>query len=140
MTLGNLGVLAARAGDLQRGRSMIGEALALFEATDDAPGQMGMRLNLGNLAADAGDHAAARTLLQASRTMAESQRLFRSAGWATLSLAELAIADGDVERAAELLDAALEHLRVLGDQWGIARGLELGEAAAKRSLSPTRER
>jgi hypothetical protein len=29
---------------------------------------------------------------------------------------------------------------VLGDQWGIARGLELGEAAAKRSLSPTRER
>src|SRR4051812_30235934 len=140
MTLGNLGVLAARAGDLQSGRSMIGEALALFEATDDAPGQMGMRLNLGNLAADAGDHAAARTLLQASRTMAESQRLFRSAGWATLSLAELAIADGDVERAAELLDAALEHLRVLGDQWGIARGLEIGEAAAKRSLSPTRER
>ena len=140
MTLGNLGVLAARAGDLQRGRSMIGQALALFEATDDAPGQMGMRLNLGNLAADAGDHAAARTLLQASRTMAESQRLFRSAGWATLSLAELAIADGDVERAAELLDAALEHLRALGDQWGVARGLALGEAAAKRSLSPTRER
>jgi tetratricopeptide (TPR) repeat protein len=140
MTLGNLGVLAARAGELERGRSMIGQALALFEATDDAPGQMGMRLNLGNLAADAGDHAAARTLLQASRTMAASQRLFRSAGWATLSLAELAIADGDVERAAELLDAALEHLRALGDQGGVARGLALGEAAAKRSLSPTRER
>ena len=119
---------------------MIGEALALFQATDDAPGQMGMRLNLGNLAADAGDHAAARTHLQASRTMAESQRLFRSAGWATLTLAELAIADGDVECAAKLLDAALEQLRALGDQWGVARGLALDQAAAKRSLSPTRER
>ena len=140
MTLGNLGILAARAGDLERGRSMLGEALALFEATDDAPGQMGTRLNLGNLAADAGDHAAARTLLQASRTMAESQRLLRSAGWTTLTLAELAIADGDGEHAAELLDAALEQLRALGDNWGVARGLALDQAAAKRSLSPTRQR
>ena len=135
MTLGNLGVLAARAGDLARGRSMIGQALALFEATDDAPGQMGMRLNLGNLAADAGDHAAARTLLQASRTMAESQRLLRSAGWATLTLAELAIAEADAERAARLLDAARGQLRPLGDRWAIARCLELDQAAAKRSLS-----
>ena len=85
---------------------------------------MGMRLNLGNLAADAGDHAAARDAARSEPDDGRaSQRLFRSAGWATLTLAELAIADGDVERAAELLDAALEHLRALGDRWGVARGL-----------------
>ena len=100
---------------------------------------MGMRLNLGNLAADAGEPERARELLEASREMAEQQRLFRCAGWATLTLAELAIADGDAERAARLLDAALAHLRPLGDRWGIARCLELDQAAAKRSLSRSRQ-
>jgi predicted ATPase/DNA-binding SARP family transcriptional activator len=139
VTLGNLGVLAARAGDVERGRSRLGEALALFEETDDAPGQTGMRLNLGNLAADAGEPEHARELLDASRKMAEQQRLFRCAGWATLTLAELAITDGDAERAARLLDAALVHLRPLGDRWGIARCLELDQAAAKGSLSRSRQ-
>ena len=139
MTLSNLGVLAARAGELERGRSLLGEALALFEETDDAPGQAGMRLNLGNIAADAGEPARARELLEASRELAEPQRLFRVAGWVTLRLAELAIADGDAERAGRLLDQALEHLRPLGDRWGVARCLELDQAAAKRSLSPARQ-
>ena len=139
MTLGNLGLLAARAGNVERGRSLLGEALALFDETDDGPGQLGMRLNLGNLAADAGEPEAARELLEASREMAEQQRHVRCAGWATLLLAELAIADGDAERAAGLLDAALGHLRPLGDRWGIARCLELDQAAAKRSLSRSRQ-
>jgi tetratricopeptide (TPR) repeat protein len=137
MTLSNLGVLAARAGDFERGRSLLGDALALFEETDDAPGQAGMRLNLGNIAADAGEPERARELLQASRELAEPQSLFRAAGWTTLTLAELAIADGDAERAARLLDQALQRLRPLGDQWGVARCLELDQAVAKRSLSPT---
>jgi tetratricopeptide (TPR) repeat protein len=140
MTLGNLGVLAGRAGEHERSRSLIGEALALFEATDDAPGQMGMRLNLGNLAADAGEPERARELLEASLRMAESQRLFHLAGWAALTLAELAIADGEAERAARMLDMGLERLRELGDRWGVARGLELDQAAAKGSLRPARER
>jgi tetratricopeptide (TPR) repeat protein len=123
MTLSNLGVLAARAGDLERGRSHVDEALAVFEQTDDAPGKMGMRLNLGNLAADAGEPERARQLLEASREMADQQRLFRCAGWASLRLAELAIADGDAERTVRLLDAALERLRPLGDRWGVARCL-----------------
>jgi hypothetical protein len=71
--------------------------------------------------------------------MAEQQRLFRCAGWATLTLAELAITDGDAERAARLLDAALAHLRPLGDRWGIARCLELDQVAAKGSLSRSRQ-
>lgn len=135
MTLGNLGLLAGRAGDLEQARSTIGEALALFEASDDAPGQMGMRLNLGTLAADAGDHDGARALLEASRAWAEGQRLVRCAGWATLRLAELAIAEGETRRAAALLDEALERLRALRDRWGVARALELDQAAAKRPLS-----
>jgi hypothetical protein len=57
----------------------------------------------------------------------------------TLTLAELAIADGDAERAARLLDEALEHLRPLGDRWGIARCLELEQVVANGSLSPARQ-
>ena len=139
MTLGNLGLLAARAGSLEQGRSILGEALALFEETDDAPGQTGMRLNLGNIAAHAGERERARELLEASREMAEPQHLFSCAGWVTLTLAELATVEGDAERAARLLDAALERLRSLGDRWGVARGLELDQAAAKGPLSPARE-
>ena len=139
MTLSNLGILAARGGDLERSRSLLGDALALFEETDDAPGQAGMRLNLGNIAADAGEPQRARELLEASRELAEPQHFFRVAGWVTLRLAELAIADGDAERAARLLDQALERLRPLGDRWGVARCLELDQAAAKRSLSPARQ-
>ena len=139
LTLGNLGVLAARAGDVERGRSLIGEALELFEETDDAPGQMGMRLALGHIAADAGELERASDLLEDGRERADKQLLFRVAGWAAIALAELALACGDGERAGELIDMALERLRPLGDSWGIARCLELDQAAAKRSLSAAGE-
>jgi hypothetical protein len=103
-----------------------------------------MRLNLGTLTADAAADAAAadraRELLEAARRRAEAQLLLRCAGWTTLRLAELAIAGGEPDRAAGLLDAALAHLRPLGDRWGVARALELDRAAAKGSLSPARER
>jgi hypothetical protein len=98
-----------------------------------------MRLNLGNIAADAGEPERARELLEASRALAEPQSLFRAVGWVTLRLAELAVADGDTERAGRLLDQALRHLRRLGDRWGVARCLELDQAAAKRLLSPARQ-
>jgi hypothetical protein len=99
-----------------------------------------MRLNLGNIAARAGERALARELLEPTRRHAESQLLYRCAGWATLTLAELAIADRDGERVSGLLDAALERMRALGDRWGVARALELDQAAAKSALSPARER
>jgi predicted ATPase/DNA-binding SARP family transcriptional activator len=139
MTLGNLGVLTARAGDPARGAATVREALALFEEDDDLPGQMGMRLALGHIAADAGDSAQAREMLESSRDLADQQLLFRCAGWTTLRLAELAIAGGELERASELVDSALGRLRPLGDLWGVSRGLELDQIAAKRSLSPAGE-
>jgi hypothetical protein len=58
----------------------------------------------------------------------------RLTGW----LAELVIAD-DSERAARLLDAGVGQLRRLGDRWAIARWLELDQAAAKGSLSRSRQ-
>jgi tetratricopeptide (TPR) repeat protein len=139
MTLGNLGVLAVRAGDTERGQAMVAEALALFEETEDMPGQMGMRLSLGNIAADAGDSTRARDLLTSSRDLAERQLLARCAGWATLRLAELELAGGDAESVRRLLDEALASLGSLGDRWGVARCLELDQAAAKGSLSPAGE-
>jgi tetratricopeptide (TPR) repeat protein len=124
---------------VERGRSLIGEALTLFDETDDAPGQMGMRLALGHIAADAGEHERARELFEDVRKRADRQLLFRVAGWAAIALAELAIAGGDTERAAQLIDLALERLRPLGDSWGVACCLELDQAAAKRSLSAAGE-
>jgi ATP/maltotriose-dependent transcriptional regulator MalT len=132
-------VLAGCAGDFERAESLLRDALALFEDTDDAPGKMGMRLNLGNVLAAAGQSERARELLETSREMGERQLLFRCSGWTSLRLAELALADGDADRAAQLVDAALERLRPLGDQWGIARALELDQTAAKPSLSPAGE-
>ena len=100
---------------------------------------MGMRLNLGHLAADAGEREVARALLEANRAMADAQRLFRCVGWTTLALAELALADGDEAARPSWSTPRLARLRPLGDRWGLARSLELGEAAAKRPLSPARE-
>jgi tetratricopeptide (TPR) repeat protein len=139
MTLGNLGILAAWSGDVARAEAIFGEALALFEESDDVPGQTGVRLNLGNVYAYAGDKERARELLEEAAVMAEQQLLFRAAGWIELRLAEMAIADNDGPRATDLIDRALGRLRPLGDRLGIARGLELDEAAAKSSLSPARE-
>jgi predicted ATPase/DNA-binding SARP family transcriptional activator len=139
MTLGALGVLSARSGDVERGQTLLGEALELFEETDDAPGQMGMSMSLGNVVAAAGDHERARRLLESSRQMADEQLTFRCSGWVSIRLAELAIETGDPELAARHVDEALERLRPLGDKWGIARCLELDQAAAKRPLSPAGE-
>jgi tetratricopeptide (TPR) repeat protein len=140
MTIGNLGVLAARAGDPGRGRAVVAEALEEFEDTDDAPGRMGLRLNLGNLAADAGELGRARGLYEESIRLAEAQRLLRAAAWTGVTLAELALAEGDASGASRLLETALARMRALGDRWGVARALELGQAAAKTPLSPARER
>jgi predicted ATPase/DNA-binding SARP family transcriptional activator len=139
MTLGNLGVLTARAGDPARGAATVREALALFEEDDDLPGQMGMRIALGHIAADYGETEQAREMLESGRDLADQQLLFRCAGWTTLRLAELAIAGGEFEGASDLVDSALGRLRPLGDLWGVSRGLELDQIAAKRSLSPAGE-
>ena len=140
MTLGNLGVLAARAGELERGRSTIGEALTCFEETDDAPGQMGMRLNLGNLAADAGETGTARGLLDESRADGRDAapaprppagRRSRSPRWRSRT----ATSSGRDR-------CSTRRSRACGRSatgWGVARGLELGQAAAKGSLSPPRD-
>jgi hypothetical protein len=71
--------------------------------------------------------------------MADEQLTFRCSGWVSIRLAELAIETGDPELAARHVDEALERLRPLGDKWGIARCLELDQAAAKRPLSPAGE-
>jgi predicted ATPase/DNA-binding SARP family transcriptional activator len=139
VTMGNLGVLTARAGDPERAQAVIADALALFEERDDLPGQMGMRLALGNVAADAGDAARGRELLEAHRAASDELLLPRAYGWASLRLAELAASEGDQEGAASFVDEALSRLRPLGDRWGVARALELDQAAAKSPLSPAGE-
>ena len=139
ITMGNLGLLAARAGEVERGKAIIEEALAVFDQADDAPGQMGMLLILGNVAADAGDADGGRRRLEAHRESAERLLLPRTSGWAALRLAELELAEGDAERAAGLVGEAFELLRPLRDRWGVARCLELRETAAKRPLSRTGE-
>ncbi len=141
ITLGNLGVLAARGGDLERGRALLAEAQASFERTSDVPGMTGMRLNLGQLLADArraGDGPrAARG--QRGRARTSSACSAAPAGW-TSGWPSSPSPRSDAERAGELLGAARRRLGELGDRWGLAWASELEQAAAKRSLSPSRAR
>jgi tetratricopeptide (TPR) repeat protein len=139
ITMGNVGLLMARAGDPEQAQAVISDALANFERRDDLPGQMGMRLALGNIALDAGDSSRGRVLLESHREQADALLLPRASGWAALRLAELDIAQGDLESAATLVEEARERLQPLGDGWGLARALELGQTAAKRPLSPAGE-
>ena len=139
MTLSNLGVLAARAGDLERSRSLLGDALALFEETDDAPGQSGMRLNLGNIAAHAGEPERARELLEASRKLAERQRLFRCVGWLTLrwpSWRSPTVTPSTRPGCSARRSSACGRW---ANRWGVASCFELGQVVAKGSLSPARQ-
>jgi dihydroorotase/N-acyl-D-amino-acid deacylase len=70
MTLANLGVLLAFAGDLEAGRARLAEARRMFEQIEDGPGLAGVLLNMGNVELRAGDLDAAEELIEQARAMA----------------------------------------------------------------------
>ena len=120
MTLGNLGLLAAAAGDVERGRLLLAESRGLFERTDDGPGQGGALLNFANLELDAGNLEEGRRLLEQSLPFWQRQTLMRACGWIELMLADTLELDLPDEAALHREEARLAFER-LGDSTGLER-------------------
>jgi tetratricopeptide (TPR) repeat protein len=126
LTLGNLGVLAAAEGDLERGLALLQQALAGFRETEDVPGRVGAILTTASLYANAGDYDAARRLLPDA--LLESRQIpgnHRATAWGYVVLSEVFSRLGEPDEAVRALTRAGDHFRPLGaidhvDQSGLS--------------------
>jgi tetratricopeptide (TPR) repeat protein len=121
MTLANLGVLLAFAGDLEAGRARLAEARRMFEQIEDGPGLAGVLLNMGNVELRAGDLDAAEELIEQARDRFVAQPNARPQAWADVTLADIAAVRGDAGRAGERLAAAEALFAELGEAPGLAQ-------------------
>jgi predicted ATPase/DNA-binding SARP family transcriptional activator len=105
LTLSNLGLSAAAAGDLDGGRRLARLALAQAEEVDDGPAVAGSLLNLSAVELFAGDTALAASLAEQAVEAFRPQGYPRLTGWALLLAGELALSrrsrDAGRRRAAE---------------------------------------
>jgi predicted ATPase/DNA-binding SARP family transcriptional activator len=108
LSLANLGLLCAAAGDITQGRRYARIALDRGEAVDDGPGVGGALLNLAVVEMYAGDRRRARALTDQAIEAVDPQGYLRLEGWTRLLAAELARDDGDS-------DALDRHGRAAGD-------------------------
>jgi predicted ATPase/DNA-binding SARP family transcriptional activator len=116
LSLANLGLLAAAAGDATEGRRLARRALDRGEAVDDGPGTGGALLNLAVVELFAGRRERARALADQATRSFQDQGYLRVEAWARLLAAELG-APG--EHAAK----AREIFRRLGCRIGLPRAL-----------------
>lgn len=115
MSLCNLALLEARAGDSERAQELLGEGRAMFARTDDMPGLLIVQTNLGNLELAGGQWDRAREALERARSMALQQATRRVAGWLSITLAEGALDHGEPARSAAYLAEARQWLAPFGD-------------------------
>lgn len=125
--LANRGMFARLAGDLDRARRDMNEALDLFRSSGDERAIAHALGRLGNLAKEAGEFAPARELLEECLAIRLRIGDSRGTGLAQGNLGNLAIAEGDPARARLLLEESAAAFRRRGDMWGY--GAELGNLA-----------
>ncbi|MEV5960971.1 BTAD domain-containing putative transcriptional regulator [Kribbella sp. NPDC051952] len=121
LTLGNLGLLSAAAGDPGGGRRLTRLALDRGEAVDDAPAAAGALLNLTVVELYAGQRQVARLLAEQAVEAFRPQGYLRLEAWARLLAAELAQDDGDSETLTGHGRIAFDILARLGCRIGTAR-------------------
>jgi predicted ATPase/DNA-binding SARP family transcriptional activator len=138
LSLANLGLLCAAAGDITQGRRYARTALDRGEAVDDGPGVGGALLNLAVVELFAGERHRARILIEQAVEAFEPQGYLRLEAWPRLLAAELARDDGDS-------DALDRHGRAAGDLFqrlrcriGTARAQALPLAGRGSSASAKR--
>lgn len=108
------GDLALAHGDYDAARTLLEEALLLWQELGDPWGVGESLMSLGNVACGQGDDRAARTLLE------ESQAIFRAEGYkcpladSLSDLGGVARREGDYEQAAALYEESLALYRELG--------------------------
>jgi predicted ATPase/DNA-binding SARP family transcriptional activator len=138
LSLANLGLLCAAAGDVSQGRRFARIALDRGESVDDAPGVAGAVLNLAVVELFAGERHRARVLTEQAVEAFEPQGYLRLEAWARLLAAELARDDGDpdvLDRQGRAAGRLFERLRC---QIGTARVRALPPAKRGRSVSSKR--
>jgi predicted ATPase/DNA-binding SARP family transcriptional activator len=97
LSLGNLGLLCAAAGDLDDGRRLARLARDLGDTLDDGPGVAGALLNLAVVELFADEPAAARVFVEQAVEAFAPQGYVRLDAWARLLAAELAAGASDQE-------------------------------------------
>jgi tetratricopeptide (TPR) repeat protein len=125
LTLANLGLLSAAAGDPEAGRRLTRAALDRGEAVDDAPAAGGALLNLAVVELFAGERRTARMLAEEAVEAFHPQGYLRLEAWTRLLTAELAAEDGDTEMLARHGPVASELFTRLGCHIGTARAAAL---------------
>jgi predicted ATPase/DNA-binding SARP family transcriptional activator len=114
LSLANLGLLCAVAGDLAEGRRYARLALDRGEAVDDGPGVAGGLLNLAVVELFGGERHRALVLAEQAAEAFESQGYLRNEAWTRLLAAELARDDGDPaagDRLGRAADAMFQRLK-----------------------------
>jgi predicted ATPase len=127
VSLANLGLLTAAAGDLAEGRRYARLALDRAEAVDDGPGTAGALLDLAVVELFAGERHAAQVLAGQAADAFQPQGNHRHQAWAHLLAAELAH-DGDAAALARHGRAAVALFTRLGCHIGTARAVALPRA------------
>jgi predicted ATPase/DNA-binding SARP family transcriptional activator len=137
LSLANLGLLSAAAGDFAEGRRLVGLALDRGEAVDDGPGVAGALLSLAVVELLAGDRHAARMLAGQAVEAYQPQGYLRLEAWVRLLAAELALDDRDEEALATHGRAAVALFDRLGCRIGTERAaaLPLVRRTVKRARS-----
>jgi predicted ATPase/DNA-binding SARP family transcriptional activator len=135
LTLANLGLLLAAAGDHDEGRRLARVALDRGQAVDDGPGVAGALLNLAVVELFAGQAHAARLLAEQAAQAFQPQGYVRLEAWARLLAAELAGNDSDPEAAVKNGRAAARLFHRIGCRIGTARAA----AALSRPSGPVED-
>jgi tetratricopeptide (TPR) repeat protein len=142
LSLANLGLLSAAAGDLREGQRYARLALDRGEAVDDGPGVAGALLDLAVVELFAGERHAARVLVEQAVEAFQPQGYARLEAWARLLAAELARDDSDSEALARHGRAAAELFTRLGSRIGMSRAVALprGRVSNRPASRPAKGR
>jgi predicted ATPase/class 3 adenylate cyclase/Tfp pilus assembly protein PilF len=113
--LWGLGYLASLQGDQERGRSSLGEALALYRELEDKKGIANSLCDLGWIEMFRGAHERAKALLEEGLAVARESGDQWTIGFALNRRALSAHEEGDLKEANALWEEALRLYRKLGD-------------------------
>ncbi len=143
LSLANLGLLSAAAGQLDEGRRLGRMALDRGEAVGDGPGVAGALLDLAVVELFGGERQPARLLAERAAEAFHPQGYPRLEAWPLLLAAELAHESGDRDAVIKHGGAATELFGRAGCRIGLARAaaLPLGNRRPRRArTSPAKAR
>jgi predicted ATPase len=131
LTLANLGLAEAAAGDSDRGRESVRAALARVEAIDDRPAEAGILLDLALVELVAGETRAARALAEGAVDLFRPQGYRRMDAVVLTFAAQLAAGQGDNRASRRYAEEAERLFAGMGHEPGRKRAAAVLAGAAK---------